>query len=141
VTTAIPIPVGTMEGDININTAPLPVLQSLSPQFDDESLLMAVHTQRCVRPFIDKEDLLARVPAIQSAPTGRFTFQTYWFRVRSTAHVGDSVQSVEAVLFRQGAKIDPMYLLAQRGANIAVVDTPPTAGFDVSTPPPLGDNS
>jgi len=141
VTTAIPAPLaGATSGDININTAPLPVLQSLSAQFDDESLLGTVQAQRCVQPFIDAADLKARVPGIESVGTARFAYSTSWFRVRSTAHVGDSVRSVEAVLLRNGSKIETQYLLAQRGANIADVDTPPTTGFDVSAQPP-GDHS
>jgi type II secretory pathway component PulK len=128
IATVLPAPVDK----INVNTAPLPVLQSLSDAFDDESILAALHAQRCVQPFLDEADLKARLPEIER--TGALPMLTYsssWFRVRSTAHVGDATQSVEALLFRKGARIDPAYLLAQRGANVVDVEEPDGEAFDL----------
>jgi type II secretory pathway component PulK len=103
---------------VNVNTAPLAVLQALSAEPIDETVLANLHAQRCQQPFLDKADLRARVPEMESM-LAQLTYSSAWFRVRSTAHVGDTVQSVEAILFRQGARIDATYVLARRGANIA----------------------
>jgi type II secretory pathway component PulK len=145
VTTVLPVLASQHEGSpgaaqrdrINVNTAPVPVLQALSAAFDDEALLGALHAERCVRPFLDEKDLRARVPGIEPV-LSRLTYASQWYRVRATAHVGDSVQSVEALLFRNGARVDAAYLLSQRGANIAEPDEQDAAsalgaGFELPT--------
>jgi type II secretory pathway component PulK len=139
VATVLPTPSALLEREkINVNTAPLTVLQALGESLDPTEL-GSLHAQRCERPFLDKNDLLARVPEA-GALEPLLTYQSSWFRVRSTAYVGDAVQSVEALLSRQGKRIDAAYLLAQRGANVTDVEmeaTEPT-GFETSITVPKG---
>ena len=116
---------------INVNTAPLPVLQALSETPINDDLLMRLHTERCLRPFIDKDDLLARVPDLaNTAIVPLLAYASAYFRVRSTARVADATQSVEALLHRNGARVETVYFLARRGANIESVDTSHGPGFD-----------
>jgi general secretion pathway protein K len=111
---------------VNVNTAPPAVLAALSEAFD-ESVLATLRAQRCAQPFLDQADLLARVPELD-APAGVLDdlgYKSDWFRVRSTAHVGDVEQSVEAVLYRRGADVQVTYFASRRGSN---VDGATTAG-------------
>ena len=125
--TVLPSPVDK----VNVNTAPLAVLQGLGDTLIDDDLLAGLHAQRCLRPFIDEADLLARVPEIEKTGIkALLTYSSSWFRVRSTAHVGDVAQSAEAVLFRQGAEVEPVYFVARRGANIETIDTSASSGFE-----------
>jgi general secretion pathway protein K len=134
VVTVLPAPADK----INVNTAPLEVLQVLGNEIVDEGLLAALHAQRCQRPFIDEADLKARVPEIEA--TGMVPLLAYasqWFRVRSTARVGDTEQSIEALLFRKGAQVDTVYFLARRGANIDLrpdLSTADSPQLDLTTP-------
>jgi type II secretory pathway component PulK len=120
---------------VNVNTAPLPVLQGLGDSLIDDTLLAELHAQRCLRPFINEADLLARVPEIEKTGIkALLTYSSNWFLVRSTAHVGDITQSAEALLFRQGADIEPVYFVARRGANIETIDTSVPSGFETQMP-------
>ena len=115
---------------VNVNTAPLPVLQSLVPDAD-EAALLALHTERCVRPFVDADDLLTRVPEIgRSGIQPLLCFKSDRFRVRATARVGEVFQSVEVVLKRTGDKTSVEYFLSQPGPNIVGIDSSEAPSFD-----------
>jgi general secretion pathway protein K len=130
---------------VNVNTAPPAVLQALSEDFN-ESVIAALHSQRCAKPFVDQADLTARVPELASSRIlSRLGYASDWFRVRSTAHVGDVQQSVEALLWRRGAAVEVTYFASRRGSNVAPPgdadsgsDAPGSASFgDFELPAPM----
>jgi type II secretory pathway component PulK len=108
---------------VNVNTAPLPVLQALGESVS-EDVLAELHAERCKRPFVDEEDLRNRVADVED--TGilpLLAFTSNRFRVRATGRIDDVYQSVEAILAREGEKIVISYFLGRRGPNIRGVDT------------------
>lgn len=117
----------------NVNTAPAEVLRA----FDDGALephLARLESERCREPFRSLEDLRRRMPDLpQKLSTSWIHFESDWFRVRATAHVGDVYQSVEALLRRADTGFEVVYYLPRRGPNIGGVDmSEPTTLEDVA---------
>ena len=132
---------------VNFNTAPLEVLAAMSPALAERGLLTKIHQARCVRPFenlAEVRDLLQ-----DQTPNGfnsLFKFRSEYFRIRATAAVGDSVQSVEALVRRpypgEGERraqwdIELLYFLPRRGPNLLGIDMTEGASLNdlrLSTP-------
>ena len=93
------------DGRININTASLPVLMSLSPKVD-QTLAQAVLASRSEKPFKKVEDLRA-VPgwdAVYPLISSEITVKSNYFLVEISGHYRDARSFVQALLRRDGRR-------------------------------------
>ncbi len=93
------------DGRININTASLPVLMSLSPKID-RAMAQAVMAQRLEKPFRKPEDLRS-VPgweAVYSSISSEITVGSTFFSVEIAGLYRDARSTVQALIQRQGRK-------------------------------------
>lgn len=93
------------DGKININTAGLPVLMSLSPQID-RSMAQAVMAYRLEKPFRKPEDLrsLPGWDAVYPAISSEITVGSSFFSVEIVGLYRDARATVQAVIQREGKK-------------------------------------
>lgn len=98
-------------GKVNINTAPLHVIQSLSDKIDEE-LAKAVIDYRIDRPFSEVAEL-GKVPGVTEGIVNDVkeiaTVKSGFFSVKSTAEVGEARKAVEAVIERGEEGLDVVY--------------------------------
>jgi len=93
------------EGKININTASLPMLMSLSPRVD-RSLAQAVLEYRQEKPFRKTEDLRA-VPGwdqVYAEISSEITVKSSFFSCSLVGHYRDARSVVQTVVKREGGK-------------------------------------
>jgi general secretion pathway protein K len=93
------------DGKININTAGLPVLMSLSSQID-RSMAQAVLAYRLEKPFRKTEDLrsLPGWEAVYSSISSEITVGSTFFSVEILGLYRDARAIVQAVIRREGRK-------------------------------------
>jgi len=93
------------DGRININTAGLPVLMSLSPQID-RSMAQAVLAYRLEKPFRKPEDLrsLPGWEAVYPSISSEITVGSTFFSVEVLGLYRDARATVQAVIRREGRK-------------------------------------
>jgi general secretion pathway protein K len=93
------------DGRININTAGLPVLMSLSPQID-RSMAQAVLAYRLEKPFRTPDDLrsLPGWEAVYSSISSEITVKSTFFSVEILGIYRDARATVQAVIQREGRK-------------------------------------
>jgi type II secretory pathway component PulK len=91
-----------MTTPINVNTAPLEVLMSLSPAFDRSTVEMIEQTRR-VRPLRSVAELLA-LPMIAGRPvvSEGLAVNSQYFSLRMQVRSGDSLFTARALLARPG---------------------------------------
>ncbi|MGE0858465.1 MAG: type II secretion system minor pseudopilin GspK [Gammaproteobacteria bacterium] len=91
-----------MTTPINLNTAPLEVLMSLSPAFDRSTAEMIEHTRR-VRPLRSVAELLA-LPMVAGRPvvSEGLAVNSQYFSLRMQVRSGDSQFTARALLARPG---------------------------------------
>ncbi len=98
-------------GKVNINTAPLHVIQSLSDKIDEE-LAQAVIDYRSDEPFSEVAEL-GKVPGVTDGIVRDVeeiaTVKSDFFTVKSTAEVGESRKAVEAIIERGEEGLDIVY--------------------------------
>jgi general secretion pathway protein K len=91
------------EGKININTASLPVLMSLSPKVD-QGMAQAVVNYRTLKPFHKPEDLRA-IPgwgAVYPAISSEIAVNSHYFSLEMTGIYHDARALVRTVVKREG---------------------------------------
>jgi general secretion pathway protein K len=120
---------------VNANTAPPEVLASMDPRLEDEQLVKRIVDARTAKPFA-KAASMALVSGMESFPAEEierlFTFQSRWFRVRSTGDVAGAMRSTEALIQRDNGQPKIVYLLPRRGPNIVGLDSGIRARIDDS---------
>ena len=97
-------------GKININTASLPVLMSLSPKVD-EGLARAAVSHRSQKPFKSPEDLRS-VPGWETVfplVSSEITVRSNFFSVEVVGHYREARSVVQAVLRRDGPRTRVLY--------------------------------
>jgi general secretion pathway protein K len=91
------------EGKININTASLPVLMSLSPKVD-QAMAEAVLDHRREKPFRGTEDLRS-IPGWESVYpqiSSEITVRSHYFSLEVQGIYRDARAPVQAVIKREG---------------------------------------
>ncbi len=98
------------EGRININTAPLPVLMSLSPKID-QALAQTLIEYRQEKPFKKLEDL-RNVPGwdeIYAEIVSEITVRSNYFSVSILSHFREAQGLIQAVIKREGKRTKILY--------------------------------
>ncbi|MFH1756970.1 MAG: type II secretion system minor pseudopilin GspK [Pseudomonadota bacterium] len=93
------------DGKININTASIPVLMSLSPRVD-QSMAQAVLDYRTEKPFRQNEDLRS-VPGwgqIYAEISSEITVRSNFFSIGVLGYYRDALAAVQTVVKREGRK-------------------------------------
>lgn len=93
------------DGKININTAPLPVLMSLSPKID-QALARTLIAYRQEKPFKKLEDL-RNVPGweeIYAEISSEITVRSNYFAVNILGHFREAKSIIQGVIKREGRK-------------------------------------
>ena len=93
------------EGKININTASIPILMSLSPRIDQSSA-KAVLDYRAGKPFRQTEDLRS-VPGwgqIYAEISSEITVRSNFFSIGVFGYYRDALAAVQTVVKREGRK-------------------------------------
>ncbi len=93
------------EGKININTASIPILMSLSPRVDQTSA-KAVLDYRAGKPFRQNEDLRT-VPGwgqIYAEISSEITVRSNFFSIGMLGYYRDALAAVQTVIKREGKK-------------------------------------
>lgn len=95
----------TSDGRININTASLPVLMSLSPKID-RVMAQAVLDYRLEKPFHRLEDLRMITGWDEVFPqiSGEITIRSNFFSVEMAGYFHDARAMVRAIIKREGKK-------------------------------------
>jgi general secretion pathway protein K len=96
-------PMANVDSKININTASLPILMSLSPKVD-QMMAQAVLGYRLLKPFRSPEDLRT-IPGwgeIYPAISSEITVRSNYFSVEITGVYHDARALVHAVIKREG---------------------------------------
>jgi general secretion pathway protein K len=93
------------EGKININTASIPILMSLSPRVD-QTAAKAVLDYRAEKPFRQNEDLRS-VPGwgqIYAEISSEITVRSNFFSIGVLGYYRDALAAVQTVVIREGKK-------------------------------------
>lgn len=118
---------------VNVNTAPPAVLAAMDPRLEDESIVKRIVEVRAQHPF-SSASALRLVEGMQDFQREElermFSFQSQWFRVRSTGDVDGAMRSVEALVARVNGKTSVVYLLPRLGPNIVGADSAIRARLD-----------
>jgi len=96
------------DGRVNLNTAPEGVIRAipgLPPTYSRERIEEYFTQLLAARPFMELAGFTNFIVKfdwkIQKPYTNKFISMTSWFRVTALAQVGESVRSVDALVFRE----------------------------------------
>ncbi len=107
---------------INVNTAPPEVLSAMIQQLRDPVVLNRFLARRDTAPFKKLEEV-GEIEGLEGVELDKIAdVKSEYFRVRSTAGAGGAYRSVEALLHREGGRIQLLYWTRRRGPNLPASD-------------------